>query len=325
MLKKTNLYLLLLAAITLVGCHSKKTATVEEETEYSYPMSIIGDTITTNISDNETLYPISDEFKESFMEKAGNYLGHKVAVDVDFPTDWGVLCLERLPNGREMLLMQSKSREWKYLVITSGYGTQRILDLMPIAVNVAVQQNDILETEKWKTYRKPDGSFLINKKYEWTRSVSKATKQEVMADPEKYHRKSAYVEQYFINDNGRIEATAEIDTLPDYKAIVFFYNRNEKPEMWDASMEMLQSYCEENNVMFEEIYQNYNQVVIRNYDLSFSLETDITPYTDGIICGMVMMKKGAEPKSINFGSVEYMQMEIKRYFKLNQANATVNL
>lgn len=321
--KKTYLILLILAAITMIGCKSKKVDVEEEETDYNYPVSIISDTIVTSISDTSTIYPISTELKESFLDKAGDYLGHKVAAKIHFPEEWGVVCLERLPNGRELMLMQSKNREWKYLVVTSGYGTQRILDLMPIAVNVAVQNNDVLETEKWKSYRKPDGSFLIQKTYEWTRSVTKATKQQVLANPENYHRKSSFTEQYFINDNGRFEASAEIDTIPDYNAVVFFYNRNEKPEIWDEHVEQLQSYCEENEIMFEEVYQNYNQILIQNFDLSFSITADITPYINGIMCGMVMLKKGAEPKAINFGSVEYMQMEIKRYFKLNQRNNNI--
>lgn len=323
MFKKTNLIILLLAALTFVGCRSKKVNEIDSVTEVSYPTTLISDTLYTSISDTNKLFPLQEEFKENFMEKAGQYKGHHVQARTAFPEDWGVLCLERLPNGCELMLLQSQSREWKYLVVTSGYGTQRILDLMPIAVNIAVQNNDILETEKWHTYRKPDGSFLIQKEYEWTRSITKATKQQVLANPENYHRKSSYTEQYFINDNGRFEASAEVDTLPNYSAVVFFYNRNEKPELWDECVEQLQSYCEENNVIFEEVYQNYNQITIQNYDMSFSMQADITPYIGGVLNGIVMMKKGAEPKVVNFGSFEYLQMEIKRYFKISQKKADI--
>jgi hypothetical protein len=31
---------------------------------------------------------------------------------------------------------------------------------------------------------------------------------------------------------------------------------------------------------------------------------------------MVMMRKDETPKAVNFGSFEYMQMEIRRYFRL---------
>lgn len=323
MYKQTHLFLFLIVAFILSSCHSKSNhATVEEE-EYNYPVTIIPDTIRTTFSDTSKLYPVQEEFVEYFLEKAGDYQGHHVQARCELPEEWGVLCVERLPNGRELMLMQSKSREWKYLIITSGYGTQRILDLMPIAVNVAVQNDNILETEKWKTFRKPDGSFFIEKQYEWTRSVNNATKQQVLANPENYHRQASYVEQYFINDDGRFEACAEIDTLPDYNAVVFYYNRNEKPEAWDDCVEQLQSFCEENNILFEEVYQNYNQVTIQNYDFSFSIQADITPYVKNSLCGMVMMKKGAEPTAINFGSFEYMQMEIKRYFKIKNATVVI--
>ena len=72
-------------------------------------------------------------------------------------------CKERLPEGRELWLLQSQSREWMYLVITSGFGTQRILDLLPVSVNVAIQKQDVLETELWNTYRQAgdDVQFLL--------------------------------------------------------------------------------------------------------------------------------------------------------------------
>ena len=68
--------------------------------------------------------------------------------------------------------------------------------------------------------------------------------------------------------------------------------------------------------MFEEVSGNFDRVTIRNFDLSFSLETDITPYIDPVSSGMVMMRKDETPKAIHFGSFEYMKMEIRRYFKI---------
>lgn len=115
---------------------------------------------------------------------------------------------------------------------------------------------------------------------------------------------------------GRFELVENTDTLPNYSAVVFFYNRNEKPEAWDECMERLQSFCEENNILYEETYQNYNQVLIQSYDFSFSVTADITPYVGNVLCGMVLMKKGEEPKTVPFGSYEYMQMTIRRYFSI---------
>ena len=107
-----------------------------------------------------------------------------------------------------------------------------------------------------------------------------------------------------------------VDTLPDYNAVVFFFNPHEKPEMWDETIPMLQSFCEENGILFEEVSGNYNRVTVRDFELTFAMETDITPYIDGTTNGMVMMRKNETPKTINFGSFEYMQMELRRYFKL---------
>ena len=169
---------------------------------------------------------------------------------------------------------------------------------------------------KRKAGKPYDGQFRTTKEYEWIHSVSKATKQDFIRDPEKFHRKTKLVEQFFINDQGCFEKSEIVDTLPDYNAVVFYFNPADKPEMWDATIPQLQAFCEENGILYEEVSGNYNRVTIRNFELTFAMETDITPYVEGVSSGMVMMRKNEVPKTVNFGSFEYMQMEIRRYFKV---------
>lgn len=301
----------------LTNCHSRRNNQDNgSEESVIYPMDVIRDTLTANVHNQNTLYPLQEEVLESFLEKAQDFQGKKWTAKVDFPKEWGVECVERLPEGRELWLLQSESREWVYLVTTSGFGTQRILDVLPVAISVANQQNENLETEKWESVRLADGQFRTTKEYEWIHSVSKATKQDFIRDPEKYHRKTKLVEQFSINDQGRFEISEITDTLPDYNAVVFYFNPNDKPEMWDATVPQLQAFCEENGILFEEVSGHYDRVTVRDFELTFALETDITPYIDGSTNGMVMMRKNETPKAVNFGSFEYMQMEIRRYFKL---------
>jgi len=310
-------------ALTLTNCTGKSHQPASEDNTYTYPVEIIEDTIQTNISDQATLYPMSEELLGRFLDKAHDYKGMKTTVKAEFPEQWGVRCIERMPEGKELWMIQSESREWIYLAVTSGYGTQRILDLMPVAINVAVEHDDILETEVWQTVRQTDGAFVITKSYEWVKSLSKATKQDFIADPEKYHRTASYVEKFLINEDGRFEQVEEMDSIPDYDAVVFFYNRNEKPVIWDQNVEQMESYCEEHNIFYEEVYQNYNDVVIHDYEMTFSINADITPFVSNMSCGMVMMRKNVMPKAINLGSVEYMQMELKRYFKPKNTTAAL--
>lgn len=309
--------LCLLLSLLLTNCKPKKnnSDTVSEE-NIIYPIDVIRDTLTADVHNKKTLYPLQTEVLESFLGKTGEFQGKRWTAQVDLPHEWGVECVERLPEGRELWLLQSENHEWTYLVTTSGFGTQRILDVLPVAISIANQHGDDLETENWHTLRLPDGQFRTTKEYEWIHSMSKATKQDFIRDPEKYHRKTKFVEQFFINDQGRFEMAEIVDTLPDYNAVVFYFNANDKPEMWDETAPALQSFCEENGILFEEVSGNYDRVTIRDYELTFALETDITPYIDAAGSGMVMIRKNEHPRTVNFGSFEYMQMEIRRYFKI---------
>lgn len=310
-------FLCLVLVFLLTDCKSKKNNLVEKPDEpVVYPTEIIRDTLTADVRSQKTLYPLKEEVLASFLEKAQTFQGKKWTAKVNFPQEWGVECVERLPEGRELWLLQSENREWLYLAITSGYGTQRILDVLPVAVSVANQKGDDLETENWQTLRLPDGQFRTTKEYEWTHSMTNATKQDYINDPEKYNRVSKQVEQFLINDQGRFEMSEIVDTLPDYSAVVFYFNPNDKPEMWDETAPNLQAFCEENGILYEETSSHYDRVTVRNYELTFEMETDITPYIDPTGSGMVMMRKGEVPKAIHFGSYEYMKMEIRRYFRI---------
>lgn len=69
--------------------------------------------------------------------------------------------------------------------------------------------------------------------------------------------------------------------------------------------------------MSQEVYNHYDNVEIRDFLLNPVINTDINPIIGNLESGMVMMKKGQTPKSVNFGGFEYMQMEIRRYFKIS--------
>jgi len=308
----------LLLLLFLVSCNfSKQSQPAAEPLEsIEYPVGYIAQYISANLSDTQELYPLSEEFLENFMKMRKQYDGTRPTIATDFPDEWGVVLIERLPEGHELYQIQSLNREWVYLVITSGYGTQRILDVLPVAVNLVYQANDILETEIWTTERTPDGTFIVSKKYEWVRSFENVTQREYDANPQNFLRTKTTVDKYVINDSFRFEKIVT-EEIPDFSAVIFYY-KGEKPEDWDEIVPMLQAFCEDYSILFEEVYQNFNQLALYDYKLNFITELDITPYTD-FPQGVIFMKKGENPKTVPFGSYERMKIELKRYLKIVEA------
>lgn len=318
---RKNITLLTLFAIIIIALISCKPKNNDysggvENLNYDYPLSVLSDTIIADVNDASEMYPIREEVLRDFLQKAKTFVGKTWTANISFPENWFVKKVERLNEGKEIWLVSSENKDFNYLVVTSGYGTQRILDVLPVAMSITNQVNDDLETETWQTLRLPDGQFRTTKEYEWIHSMANATKQDFLKDPEKFHRKTKFTEQFFINDQWRFEMSQDIDTLPDYKAVIFYFKPDEKPTFWDDNIPQLQAFCEENGVLFEEVSQNFNRVTVRDFELTFALETDITQYIGDMPCGMVMMSKGEDPKTVHFGSLEYMKMEIRRYFKL---------
>ena len=79
---------------------------------------------------------------------------------------------------------------------------------------------------------------------------------------------------------------------------------------------MLQSFCEEKGIYFDEIYSGFDNVTIRDFKMNDITTVDITPYLGASEAGMVMLKKDENPRNVSFGSEERMKIEIRRYFKL---------
>jgi hypothetical protein len=279
----------------------------------AYPVGYIAQSLSTDLYDTTELYPLQDEFIDNFMQKHTQYDGTHPVMAVEFPKEWGVVLVERLPEGRELYEIQSQNREWIFLVITSGYGTQRILDLLPVAINLANQTEDILETEIWTTEREIDGTFAVTKNYEWKRSLEHVTQSEYEANPKDYFRTQTVTNKYFINDYYRFEMI-ETEDLPNYSAVVFYY-KDEKPEDDEDVLSMLQAFCEDYSIWFAEAHGHFEQVALYDYKLNFITELDITPYID-LQAGVVFMKKGEIPKTVPFGSYQRLKIELMRYFKI---------
>ncbi|MDR2868787.1 MAG: hypothetical protein LBV46_04520, partial [Bacteroidales bacterium] len=270
--------------------------------------------IKADLASTATLYPLTEKFRDDFLHQASLYEGEHSRIAAEMPARWGLLCVERLPEGREMWMIQSESREWIFLVITSGLGTQRIIDLVPIALNLSVQNRDILETEIWTTHREADGSFTVSKHYEWVRSVGDADRKEVAAHPENWQKSEDFTDHYTVNSLCRFDYQ-KIEMVK-YNALFFFYNPQNKPQDWDEIVPVLEAYCEENNIFYDEISNPYNQVIVRNFmfkDLdTLNLSTLIADTQEG----MVMIIAGEPPRKVTYGSYEKLKVEIKRFFKL---------
>ena len=73
---KPYLLTILSLCLLLCGCKMRSNQNDEENKNYDYPVTVIKDTISINVLDKTELYPMSEEFMESFMEKAGTYEGH---------------------------------------------------------------------------------------------------------------------------------------------------------------------------------------------------------------------------------------------------------
>jgi len=307
--------LIICLSVFLISCNfSNRSQPVEEESvPAEFPVGYIAQSLSTDLYDTTELFPMPEEFVESFLQKFTQYEGKHPVMTTEFPEEWGVAVVERLPEGRELYQIHSLNREWIFLVITSGYGTHRILDVLPVAANLAHQSKDILETEIWTTEREVDGTFAVTKKYEWKRSLENVTQKEFEENHKDYLRSQTFTDKYRINDFARFEITNTED-VPDYVAVIFYF-KEKKPDDYEDIVSMMQAFCEDYSILFANVDKNFSQVELYDYKLNFITALDITPYMD-LQEGVIFMKKGETPKTVPYGSYERLKIETKRYFRV---------
>lgn len=310
-MKKLFVYLSLVALLlSVVSCKKKTDQQFDNTIIEEYPAIVITDTLSGNTS--LKLYALKEDFVQRFLSVADDYQGTKVIMRTQFPTEWGLIGVERLPQGRELWLLQSQDREWTYLVITSGSGTQRILDVAPIGVDLARDENKALERELWTWERDDDGSFIVEKNYEWKKSIADATQ----ASASNYVKKNYARDRYIIGDMGRFECFEENlqDTIP-YNVVVLYNAARTDVENWEETTDMLEAFCEDNNIYYAKVNDNFNSVLVQDYTMNDIVTLDITSQMASDSVGMILYQNGKEPKQMKLRSVEYLQMEIRKYFK----------
>jgi hypothetical protein len=313
-MKKKILFIFIML-LFFVSCNSPRQSqpVVETQTSVEYPVGYIAQSLSTDLYDTTELYALKEEFLDNFMRMHAQYSGTQVIMSFEFPEKWGIALVERLPEGRELYQIQSQNREWIYLVITSGYGTQRILDLLPVAVNLANQTENMLETEIWTTERELDGTFTVTKKYEWKRSLEKISQKEYEANPRDYFHTQTITDKYCINNSYHFEKINTEEEI-NYSAVIFYY-KDEKPEEYEEVVPMLHAFCEDYEILFATVNCNFNQLELYDYKLNFITVLDLTPYID-FQEGFIFLKNGASAKTVPFGSYERLKIEVKRYFKI---------
>lgn len=304
-------FLWLVSVICLFSCRNKsENQFVKENSSEEYPIIIISD----SLSGNQTvaLYTLKPDFIQRFLSVAEEYQGTQLIMRTPFPSEWGLVGIERLPQGRELWLIQSRDREWTYLAITSGSGTQRILDVVPIGIDLAKDEGKTLEREVWNWQRNEEGAFIVEKNYEWKKSIADA-KQINASD---YVKKSFAIDKYIVGEMGRFECfpQTENDTLP-YKVAVFYRSPNAEVEEWEDKTEMMEAFCEDMNIWYAKVQDHYEAVSVQDYTMNDIVTLDIRPQMNADSVGMILYQNGKDPKSVGLRSVEYLQMEIKKYFK----------
>ena len=301
--------LLLATAGVMVSCHEpvKKTQPVREECPFiTLPSS---DTL---LDSQARTYALSEDFTIDLLKHIHNHEGSHIHIQVTPPEKWFALGREILPSSQELWLVQSEERNWTCLAIVAG---NRVKDVLPIGLSIG-SQGSVVEYEKWSWKRDEMGGFIVDKQYVKKVDVNDTLNQSC----------EDYVsDHYIIGSLGLFQCTAEQSINgPQYQLVLLYQNQQDPTDSWEDVRLSLEPFCEENNLLFMVVDSretDFRNVTVIDYKMELVTVLNITPYVLPDDAGMLLMQNGMEPLYVNYSqNVEFLQMKINKYFKINNLN-----
>lgn len=302
-----KLFLVLTLLTAFTSCRKKIEVQQPVTQKVEFPRIMITDSL---LSTQMPLYELSEDFINSFLQKADNFDGTKVVMNIQKPKEWGLVGWEQLPGNNELWLIQSKDREWTYLAITSGAATQRIKDVVPIGLDIATGGNDYNEREVWGCRRDDDGGFIVDKFYELKCDVRDSLQQD---------KTSHALEKYIIGSMGMFECIPQTLTDSLQCNVVIAYKWPEQEvENWEDVLMEIEPFCEENNIYFASATQGFTAVKVTDYEMNPIATLDLLPLMQSNEAGLILLNNNTSPQHLNFAKADYLKMKISKCFKINK-------
>jgi len=267
------------------------------------------------VSDTANILPA--EFVNKLSRLINKFEGEQFHILMKTPETWAVeYKLPSLsPDFEIWIISNTGEAGMKLLATVSIAETPALIQVLPVAYNIAIEKTNYIESEFWSAEIDNSYNITVTKKYERLYSITEENAEDNSISITKS-------DHYTIEQNGKIsyQQPEIFDFDIDYNAIVQFADtasiRGVLNSDWLQNEMDIQEQIEPLNILFVTATANFNKVEIKNYHGETVDIVDISNFTDKYNMGYLALKKGEKPLFIPYASADKCLQKAEGYFNI---------
>jgi len=277
--------------------------------EKSVPCSIKCNNI---VSDTASIVPL--EIANQFYKHINRFEGGQFNIVTKMPETWAVECkLTPFSPDFDIWIVSNIGESFVKLLVTLTTGeTPTVIQALPIAYNIAIEEFNYIESEFWAAEIDNSYNIIVTKKYERLYSI-------VNDSTENKSNTSTKQDNYLIELNGKIVYQKPETFDAQYNAIVQFADMavvGTLGEDWVLNSIAVQERVEALNIFFVIATTNFNAVEITDYHGEIVDIVDISSFISKHNTGYLLLKKGEKTLFIPYDTPEKCLQKAESYFNL---------
>lgn len=312
-MKKNILLWYFIGIFCIFSCHQKTQPQQEEPVIISYPKVDMPRNFSTKNYTSDSVFTLPENiFIPSHLFQKTNCLNSKLLTQA--VKQWSVLKqLNYSEKYKIWLLLSDRKDACLLLTLTEN---DDVIDCLPIALNLCIQNNDIIEQEKWVSEFTDSGTFIISKDYEYSKSINDIGDEYYQTHQEEFSKTQSQKDKFHLEEDGHF-SYIEVSEDENYNAIIFFNDQINYYNKWYPLMEEIQTYCEEKNIYMIEAYHDFKKVPIYNYVLDTLDIISIQKNVDKYHLGILLSSRGKPCRYIDINTdISVILKDIEHYFKI---------
>jgi hypothetical protein len=302
----------LLAGIALCACEQKQPSSVEQN--FDLPQENLPNVIAFSQVEDSTL-SLPNELESQVLRYLKNYEGNKMKIQTPLPESWKVMYkLPPMSSDFDIwIVANAGDPTHKVLATVTSSSPVSIIQAVPVAYNVGIEENNFIESEQWTSVVKEDYTIVVTKLYEKIYSLTDTANRQASTS-------STTKDVYIIENNGKIRYETPVIYDIDYRAVVQFADtaaiENLLGEDWLWNSIEIQEMIEQEGILFSVITKDFNKVSIYSYRGEEVDVVDISPYLEKHNMGYLILEKKKKPIFIPYAPAKEILPKVFAHFSL---------
>ena len=302
---KSHAFGMMRICAVLLLCGALLTACRPNKEELPAPVMMVGlpCRIICGYQPSDSLPLLPEALQNQLYRYLKHVTGTGIRLKAPLPGQWCIEAGIESPSPDYDIWIVSGSGDAQYKMLLTVTVPEKgeepeLVSALLAAYSCAEEQRFRIESEEWYAEMTEDYSVTVHKKYETLHSLGDTT----AATHE--NSESTVRDEYRLQlAEGRFVYQEPVYNEP-YRAVIQFMDTSESAfsadSLWVENAMAMQEALEPENVLFMEIFDRFQQVMVTNYEGELVDEVDLSDFLKSYRRGYIILEKGKKPRYLRY-------------------------